>query len=143
MDSAIGSRELTHATVGERIAGLADGDWFPARDPQGADDLSGHVRVDDVWVYLGMGTSAGEWLQVAYVYALSGRGSEFDDTSACGQGAGTRVIEALRAWVQQSGVPLRIVGIENQRFFRRFDWSEDSIDALDECWQYPSETPAA
>ena len=140
------ARTLTDTDVGERIAALAGGQWHPSshRDPAETADLSGHVHLDGVWVYLGMGTSdsGGAWLQVAYLYTVPSRYSPLDDTSACGQGAGTRVVEAMRAWVQQTGIPLRICEIENPRFFERFAWSENAIASTMECWQYPK-PPAA
>lgn len=144
---------MTAAPIAEQpglfLADTLGGRWHPEPFADGQDKTSGHLELDGVFLYLGMGVtdSDGEWLQIAYMYAktaLRPRGASIDaDRAACGRGVGTRVVNALRAWTDLTGIPLRFVSIENPDFFARFDfWDDATFETAEwddgECWYYRS-----
>ena len=128
---------------GAWLAAHLDATWLPEPD-QRPHDVCGHLRLsEDVYVYVGggFGESGGAWLQIAYLFARPYPGAGEEDYSACGTGAGTRVIESLFAWSARTHLPVRFVSIENPGFFGRFAWDEQSFtDASgnDDCWHYPA-----
>jgi hypothetical protein len=127
--------------LAERLGGL----WHPEPIVDDPDETSGHLELDGVFMYLGMGftESDGHWLQIAYMYAKPEIGAAPSDTSACGSGLGTRVVNTLREWTDLTGIPLRFVAIENPGFFARFDnWDDATFETAEwgdgECWYYPA-----
>lgn len=129
---------------GPFLADTLGGRWHPDPLFEDPDQVSGHLEIDGVFLYLGMGftESDGAWLQVAYMYAKPAIDAKVGDESACGRGAGTRVVNALKDWTNLTGIPLRFVAIENPGFFARFDcWSDDTFEHAEwgdgEAWYYP------
>lgn len=139
------SVEMRGSEVGPQVAELLGLTWVaePLADTDLDTEVAGSVCFgDDVAIYIGggLGESGGAWLTITYMHAARAPG-ERESPAACGTGAGTLLMDALRTWSEQHDMVLRFTAIENTAFFDRFDWL--AVETRDDRWYYPARGEAA
>lgn len=133
-----------YRTVGTYLASMLEGTWHPYTEADDPRDLSGHLEVNGLWLWLGMELypdgfpdNGAQWLQIGTMAVVDRIDGE-QDPQSCGKGLGTKAIKSLQQWTQEHKTTMRVVGIENAAFFSRFAWVESDFDDPHDgqCWYY-------